>query len=150
MGCENLTLASEPGPTQRQQATYLMTQDDQRPDTFGLDEFVFTFATPEEAAAFVTKLGNNLATCKDRVNTATVTEHKAVPGLGADGRNVSSRLFTIKQATADNAAVTFQLIVSAAGTKITYTLVTVTDTYQFTLPQLSAIAERVPVRATQG
>lgn len=150
MGCENMTLATEPGPSSRQQATYLMTQDDQRPDTFGLDEVMFTFADPTAAAEFVTRLGNNLASCKDRVNTATVTEHPAVAAVGEDGLKLSSRLFTIKQASSDSTAITYQLIVSAAGNRITYTLITVTDAYQFTLDQLSALAARVPIRASQA
>lgn len=149
MGCENMTLATEPGPSSRQQRTYLMTQDDQRPDTFGVDEVMFTFGDAQTAATFVSRLGNNLATCKDRVNTATVTEHPAVPAVGKDGVKVSSRVFTIKQASSDNTAVTYKLIVSAAGTRIMYTLITVTDAYTFTDAQIADLAARIPVRASQ-
>ena len=150
MGCENMTLVSEPGPTGREQATYLMTQDDQAPATFGVDEMRFTFADAAAATAFAGKLGTALASCKDRVNTATVSELPAVSGTGQDGVAVSSRLFSIRQATADNAAVPYQLAVSVAGPTVTYTIITVTDAYKFTDPQLAELGVRIPVRASQG
>lgn len=150
MGCENLTLVSEPGPKSRRQATYLMTQDDQAPATFGVDEMMFTFADASAATAFATKLGNAIASCNDRVNTAKVTELKAVSGTGADGMAVSSRLFSIRQDAGNNKGVPYQLLVSVAGARVAYTIVTVTDSYKFTEAQLAELGVRIPVRASQG
>ncbi|MHA6524264.1 hypothetical protein [Tessaracoccus sp. G1721] len=150
MGCENMTLASEPGPTERQQATYLLTQDDQAPSTFGLDSLRFVFADAAAATAFSTKLGNAIATCKDRVNTATVAELPAVAGTGEGGVATSTRIFSVTQATADNAAIPYQLLVSTAGTRVAYTIVTVTDAFKYTDAQLAELAARIPVRASQG
>ncbi|MBB1514077.1 hypothetical protein H5399_15930 [Tessaracoccus sp. MC1627] len=150
MGCENLTLVSEPGPTERRQATYLMTQDDQAPDTFGVDELRFTFPDAAGATAFATKLGNAIASCKDRVNTATVSELPAVTGTGEAGLPVSSRLFSVTQATADDKGVPYRLVVSVAGEHVSYTIITVTAAYSFTDAQLTELALRIPVRASQG
>ena len=150
MGCENMTLASEPGPTERQQATYLLTQDDQAPSTFGLDSLRFVFADAAAATAFSTKLGTAIATCKDRVNTATVAELPAVSGTGEGGVATSTRIFSVTQATADNAAIPYQLLVSTADTRVVYTIVTVTDDFKYTDAQLTELAARIPVRASQG
>ena len=150
MGCENMTLASEPGPTDRQQATYLLTQDDQAPSTFGLDSLRFVFADAAAATAFSTKLGTAIATCKDRVNTATVAELPAVSGTGEGGVATSTRIFSVTQATADNAAIPYQLLVSTADTRVVYTIVTVTDDFKYTDAQLTELAARIPVRASQG
>ena len=150
MGCENLTLVSEPGPTERRQATYLMTQDDQAPDTFGVDQLRFTFPDAAGATAFAEKLGNAIASCKDRVNTATVSELPAVTGTGEADVPVSSRLFSVTQATADDTVVPYRLIVSAAGSQVSYAIITVTSDYTFTDAQLTELALRIPVRASQG
>lgn len=150
MGCENLTLVSEPGPTQRQQATYLMTQDDQAPNTFGVDQLRFTFPDAAGATAFATKLGNAIASCQERVNTATVSELPAVTGTGEGGLPVSSRLFSVTQATDDDTGVPYRLIVSAAGVQVSYTIITVTADYSFTDAQLAELGLRIPVRASQG
>lgn len=149
MGCENMDLATEAGPSSRQQSTYLMTQDPEAPATFGMDEIMFTFEDANDAAGFVTRLGNNLATCDDRLLNADVTEHDAVPAVGRDGMRLSSRIFTIDQATGEDAKVTYQLIVSAAGPRITYTLITVDADYRFSEAQLAGLAARIPVRASQ-
>lgn len=149
-GCENMTLASESGPTERQETRYTLTQDDQAPTLFGLDQILFSFDNTSAAAQFITRLGNNIATCKNRVLTATVTEGTAVASTGADGANASSRLFTIAQAQGDNAASTFQVIVTVADTRVSYVVVTTEGDYKFSDARFSALAQRVGVRATQG
>lgn len=147
MGCENMTLATEPGPTSRQQSTYLMTEDE-APATFGMDEMIFTFGDQGEADAFTDRLANSIASCKNRSNTATVTELKPVSAKGAGDVSVSSRMFNVTQATG-NAPLHFQLLVSKAGTKVSYTLVTVTDKYKFSDAQLNGLGIRIPTRMSQ-
>ena len=148
-GCENMTLASEPGPASRSEVTYLLSQDDQMPSLFGMDQITFDFDTTEAADAFVTKLGNAIASCKDRVNTATVAEQAAVAGTGVDGVPVSSRIFTVTQAQGGSANALFQVIVSKADARIVYTLVTVEDDYRFSDAQLAGLGVRIPVRTSQ-
>lgn len=150
MNCENLPLATEPGPTARLQRTYLLTQDAAAPAGFGMDEMVFEFETPEAAGAFVTKLGNNIATCKDRVLTATVTELPGISGVGADNAALSARSFLVQQATSDDTSVLYQLSVVVTGQKVAYLLTTVTEDFRFSDEQFAGVVRRVGERLTQG
>ena len=150
MGCENLPLATEPGPTDRAQRTYLLTQDDKTPETFGLDEMVFDFEDNTAARAFSTKLITNLLSCKDRVMTAQVTDGYAVNGTGTDGVAISARTILIDQAISDDSSIRFQLVVSIADTRVSYMLATVTDTYEFAYRQRNALALRSAQRLSQG
>lgn len=149
MGCENLPLATEPGPSARSQRTYLLTQDEAAPASFGMDEMIFEFPDNSAASAFITKLGNNLASCKDRVLTATVTEQANLSGVGADNVPYSLRTFTIQQATSDNSSVLYQLSVSVTGGRVGYLLTTVTEDFKFSEDQLRAVAQRTAERLSQ-
>ncbi|MCC2592307.1 hypothetical protein LKO27_02570 [Tessaracoccus sp. OS52] len=144
--CENLTLAE--GGDSRERRTYILTQDAAAPTTFGLDEMIFDFQTPEAAAAFVTTLGNNLASCKDRLLTATVTESPAVAGKGAGDARLSSRLFTIQQATGST-PVLYQAAVGVTGARVSYLVATVSADYRFSDEQFSSVALRATERLSQ-
>ncbi len=150
MGCENLPLATEPGPIERQQRTYLLTQDEATPKGFGMDEMVFDFEDNVSARAFTTKLIGSLLSCKDRNKTAKVTDQGAVNGTGADGVAVSASMITINQATSDDSTVKYQLVVAIADTRVSYLLTSVTDDYLFTADQQKEIALRVAQRNSQG
>lgn len=149
MGCENIELATEAGPTERAEIAYSLTQDTSVPERFGIDELLFTFPSPAEAAAFVTKLGANMHSCKDRVNTAEVEELPGVAPRDAEGNVLSARIFKASQAISDNERVHYQTVVAVAGNKVAYTLVSVTPEVQFTPEQLTELANRVTVRASQ-
>lgn len=149
MGCEDMELATEAGPTERAKIAYALTQDPQVPERFGIDELLFTFPSPVEAAAFVTKLGTNLNSCKDRVNTAEVEELDGVAPRDAEGNTLSARIFAASQAISDTERVHYQSVVAVAGNKVAYTLVSVTPEVQFTPEQLTYLAERVAIRASQ-
>lgn len=150
MGCENLPLATEPGPTGRAQRTYLITQDDSTPETFGIDEIALDFTDNTAANAFTTKLINSLLSCKDRLLTAKVTDGGSVSGAGADGVAVAARMITIDQAISDTSTVRYQLVVAIANGRVSYLLATVTDTYQFSESQLTDLALRTAQRNSQG
>lgn len=149
MGCENIELATEAGPTERAKVAYALTQDSGVPERFGIDELLFTFPSPVEAAAFVTKLGANMHSCKDRVNTAEVEELAGVSPRDAEGNTLSARIFKASQAISDTERVHYQTVVAVAGNKVAYTLVTVTPEVQFTPEQLTELANRVTIRASQ-
>jgi len=150
MGCENLPLATEPGPIERQQRTYLLTQDEETPSGFGMDEMVFDFEDNASARVFTSKLIGSLLSCKDRRETAAVTDLGAVNGTGADAVAVSASMISIDLATADDAAVNYQLVVAIADTRVSYLLTSVTDDYSFTADQQKEIALRVAQRNSQG
>ncbi|MFT3887406.1 MAG: hypothetical protein QM713_04485 [Arachnia sp.] len=149
MGCENMTLVSVSGPKSREQSTYLMTQDDQAPETFGIDEMRFTFDKNKDAESFAKKLGDALASCKDRAPGSNVQKLKDVKTKTADGE-VTSRLFVITRATSASKSVTYQLIVTQIAERATYSLITVTDDYRFSDGQLAALASRAALRTAQA
>ncbi len=149
-GCENMNLATEEGPTERQVRRFQLTQDDQAPALFGVDQAVFTFDTPETAATFINKLGANIAGCKSRLLGSAVTELKAVASTGADGVKGSTRIFVITREQSSSTSNAWQAIVSIAGTRVSYTLVTVADPYKFSEAQLTTLADRTAVRLTQA
>lgn len=149
MGCEDLTLASEPGPTERAQSTLVLIQDDQAPEGFGLDEMRFTFDDDATASAFAEKLGNNLAACQDRVFGTTVLEHPPVTSVGAEGVPVSARSFTVERET-EAEAVHYQLALTVSANRVTYMLATVSADYQFNETQLAEVSKRLGERATQA
>lgn len=149
-GCENFPLATEPGPLERGQRTFLLTQDEATPGTFGLDQLVFSFGDAEAADTFTQRLATNLAGCGERVMTAEVSELPAVAGVGAGGEAISSRQFLVTQATSDDESVLFQVAVGVANEHVTYTVATVTDDYDFAEEQWGTIALRAAQRTTQG
>lgn len=149
MGCEAITLASEPGPTAREQATLVLIQDDATPEGFGLDEMRFTFPDNAAATAFAQKLGQNLAGCQDRLPGTTVTEYPGAESVGEGGVPVTARSFTIARET-ESEAVHYQLALTISGNHVTYMLATVAENYQFSQGQLLTIAKRLGERATQA
>lgn len=148
-GCENIPLASEAGPSERQQATYIITQDPETPGGFGLDEVVFSFGDAEGAAEFRDKLTTNISGCEDRQMTAEVDEIDEVTAAGQDGTPIEATLYTVSQATSDSESVTFQLIVGSSGNRVFYMLVTTTDDYKFADDALKTLAVRTGQRASQ-
>ncbi|MDO5676291.1 MAG: hypothetical protein Q4G35_02150 [Propionibacteriaceae bacterium] len=150
MGCENMELATEAGPTERSRVAYALTQDPKVPERFGIDELLFHFATPEEGAALMNRLAANVISCKERVNTAEVEEVPGVSPLDAEGNKLSGRIFKASQATSDTERVHYQVIVGYSGTTVSYTLITVTPEVQFTPEQLQELATRIVIRASQS
>lgn len=149
-GCENMTLASESGPTERQEMRYTLTQDDQAPALFGVDQVLFTFDNATTAGQFTSRLGNNLTTCKNRVLTATVERSIAVTTDTAVEAKGSSIGFAVTQSQGNDAASTFQVLVSVVDKHVAYTVITVEGDYKFSDAQLSALANRIAVRASQS
>lgn len=151
MGCEGIPLATEPGPSARQQRTYVINSDDATPKGFGVTQYHFTFADEAAATTFGDQLSEHLASCAKTSVTATVKELSAVTTDGSDGPAVASRLFNIAQKTSDEASTQYQLIVARSGTTVNYLLVNNTsDSYQFTEDHLRGLALRLGQRASQG
>lgn len=140
-GCEDMTLATVEGPQERQQRTYLMTQDDQAPAQFGVDQMVFTFADEAAANTFSTALVNNLTTCGDRILGTTITK------VELDGGTAG---FNINRETEDGKGIQYQLSLLRQGTKVSYLFATVTADYRLSDEQMQWIAQRSQLRLTQG
>lgn len=148
--CDNIPLATEPGPSDRAQRTYIITQDAEAHEAFGIDEVLFSFADANGAQEFADQLIENNDGCDDRVLAAEVTEIGTVEGTGADDAAVSAKTYLIELETADDATVRFQIAIGAGGTKAVYLLAVVTEDYRFTDEQWNTIALRAAQRATQA
>ena len=149
-GCENMSLVTESGPTERELTHYQLAQDDQAPALFGLDQAVFTFESPEAAGAFNKKLVENIASCKSRLLGSTIKELPAVSSTGKDGATASSRIFQITRAQSEDKANNWQATITITGARVSYSLVTVAETYKFSDAQLAQVADRIAVRLTQA
>ncbi|NLE96394.1 MAG: hypothetical protein GX596_00180 [Propionibacterium sp.] len=139
-GCEDMTLASASGPSDHLQNTYLVTQDDQAPDQFGLDEMVFVFGEAGAASTFATDLGENLATCAERVLGTEVSIVETAEGIVA---------YDITREIEDG-EIAYQVAVVAEGARVAYLMATVTEDYRFDDASLGWVAERAGVRLTQA
>lgn len=148
--CENVPLATEAGPSERAQRTFIMTQDPAAHDAFGVDEIRFTFGDAEGAREFADRLITNIDGCAERLLSAEVEEIDTIEGSGADGAELATTTYLIELETSDEDSVVFQLAVGHAGNHVTYVLATVTEDYRFTDEQWSGIALRAAQRATQA
>ena len=151
MGCEDMTLSSASDAQEREQRTYLLTQDDNTPSTFGVDEMIFTFDKADDAKSFADKLGGNLANCKDKLLNAKVSADSKFDGKGADDVEFNGRTMTIKLDTSSDDAVLYQLAVSRVDKQVSYLLTSVTDDYKFDeAKQFQALAQRAAQRQSQN
>lgn len=139
-GCEDLSLSSPSGATESLQNTYLMTQDEARPDQFGLDEMQFTFGDESAASSFADTLSTNLSECADRV-MGTEVESIDV-GESADAVSIHRET--------ESGAIAYQVAVVQRGNRVAYLLTSVTDDYRFSDTQVYMVATRAGDRLTQA
>lgn len=146
--CENMNLATVPGPTVRSSKTYLIDQDPQRPNTFGVDQAVFVFPDAGKATDFAARLRSNIAGCASRSTTGTVSKPSSVNGPGAAGP-VGGAAFRVTQRTSTNSSVTYRVAVLNSGKTVTYVLSNPSGNYDFTDGEWLAVALRAGQRASQ-
>lgn len=148
-GCENLAIGSVSGPTERSQSTYVLSQDSAAPPRFGVDEFLFTFPNPADAAAFAERLRSNIGSCTSRAETAKLTDatNTALPVQG--GKSVGNA-WTITLATGAT-PVQFQVGVGYAegSPHVAYLVANSTAAFKFAPAQMAALAARAGQRTTQ-
>lgn len=138
-GCEDMTLATVSGPVERAQNTYLVTQDEARPDQFGLDEMVFVFGSNAAAADFAAQLSENLATCGERVLGTEVSP------LGVGDQATA---FDITREI-EGGEIAYQVAVVLRDHRVAYLLATVSENYRFDAGDLGLVAQRASVRLPQ-
>jgi hypothetical protein len=148
--CENLTLATAAGPTQRRQRTYLLTEDTKVPKDFGLDEVLLDFSTPDAAGAFASQLKSSIADCPTRTATAKLGNTADITAKGTTGQAVTGFWRTVTQSTSPTTSFIFRVGVATVGTRVVYLLATPSPTFDFTDADWAAITTRAGQRATQG
>ena len=147
--CENLTLADAPGPTERQQRSYILDQDDAAPEGFGVDQVRFIFANDAGAKAFYDKLVKNIRECGKRTETAKVSDDKPLTITGQNRVPVSGQVFKVTQATGESSEVQFRVAVVISTNKVTYLVSNTKKTFDFTVPEWQMVAARAGQRITQ-
>lgn len=147
--CENISLATQAGPTQRQQRTFVLTQDAQTPTQFGLDQVRFSFDSNSAATDFAELLITNFDGCQERLEGAQVTKLGDVHTQNSDGSELEAKLYDITLETSDTETVEFLVAVSAVDNNVYYLVATVTDDYRFNNTEFSLLARRAMERATQ-
>lgn len=140
--CEAVDLVNMSGATKAAQRTYLLGDDSSVPRAFGVDEAIYTYATPEEASATKDTLVGNMDNCPGRTPTATVSR---VGDLGAAGA-----AWNVSQQT-DQTATTarFRVSIQAVGTTVVYLMANPSDTADFTDEEWIALSQRSAARAAE-
>ncbi len=146
--CESINFANVDGPTSRKARTYLLRNDDSAPANFGIDEVLFTMATPAEASALVGKVAGSVVKCPDRALTAKVKELPKIGGVGADKAPVRGRSFLVTQKT-QSGDVRFRIAMISVGNKFAYLVLPTDSEFDFTDAQWTEVALRAGQRMSQ-
>ena len=85
-----------------------------------------------------------------RFGAGRIKELPAVSSTGKDGATASSRIFQITRAQSEDKANNWQATITITGARVSYSLVTVAETYKFSDAQLAQVADRIAVRLTQA
>ncbi|MEL4505147.1 hypothetical protein AAEX63_12810 [Luteococcus sp. H138] len=147
--CENIDLASVPGPSKREQRTFLMTQDNAAPRTFGIDEIAYTFRDPRAARAFAGRLNNNLNSCATRQSTAKVGESLTKGAPGDKDIDVTARTLLVQQSLGGSETARFRTAVVLAGHRVIYLVNNPSASYDLGKDKFTQIAVRAGLRSTQ-
>lgn len=142
--CEGVDLTQAPGASGAQQRTLLLQDDAAAPAGFGLDEVVYTFATPEEAAGFVATLAANFDSCAGRTATAEVARTGDLTGAGTGTAFVVTR-----QVDQAETRARFRVAVLAAGNHAIYLMANPTPEFDFADEPFHTVALRGAERLTQ-
>lgn len=142
--CEAVDLAAAPGASSSQQRTYLLQDDTNAPATFGLDEMVYTFDTPEKANGFVGTLTTNIDSCATRAATATVAKQGDVSGVGTGAMWVVTQ-----KLNAGDASARFRTSAVAVGNKVLYLMANPGEKFDFSDEAWANVTRRAAERLSQ-
>ncbi|WP_394275732.1 hypothetical protein [Luteococcus sp.] len=146
--CENMTLASVAGPTQREQRTYQMTQDNAAPRTYGMDEVLFTFKDARQAAQFANTLASNLKNCPSRLATAKVSESAQVTS-SVGRKKVAGATLLVQQSLGGTETARFRTGVAVVDNKVIYLVNNPSTSYDLGSAKFQQVTVRAAQRATQ-
>lgn len=147
--CETVVLKKVPDVTAAAQRTLMLADDPQAPTVFGVDQVVYTFATPKAAKSFADQLGDDLADCTSRVPTATVEKGPSVKGEGQGGISFSGESYLITQQTVSGGTATYRVGVLRIADRVSYLLANPSADFDFSKAQWKAILTRTGERVTQ-
>ena len=143
--CENVTWTTVPAES-RSSRVYLFPESGK--NFFGLNEIVLTTKDAKAANKLVDKIKSNLARCKNRTLTASVSKPDKVRSIGADRTKIAGWTTVVSQKSTDGTA-KYRVGVVAAGPKVIYTFLNPNNDYDMTRRQWDTVAVRAGERATQ-
>lgn len=146
--CEDVDLNKLSGPSEAAHRTYLLTGDAKAPESFGIDQAIYTFSKASAASAMAKTLNTNFANCGERTRTATVASDP-VTALDAGGKDLKATSYLVTQRISDTKTVTFRVGISAVGTRLVYLLANPSAGFDFSQKAWDALVGRASQRATQ-
>lgn len=147
--CEGVDLNSVSTATSVGQRTFLLIDDPAAPAGFGVDQAVLKLNSAKAARQLRDKIVKNIASCADRVPTATVDEGTALKGEGANAAKIDGRAFTVEQTTGKD-TVRYRVAVLATGNQVVYLLANPGPKFDFSDASWRQLAVRAGQRVTQG
>ncbi|GAA2098176.1 hypothetical protein GCM10009841_11060 [Microlunatus panaciterrae] len=148
-GCEGLAFSTVKGPTDRRARAYLLAENADVPESFGLDEVLLTMPDAKQADSLVTKVRDNLNKCGKRSLTASVSGEKKFSGIGAQRTPVAGWVMTVRQKVDAKTTATYRVGIGSAGTKVVYTFLPTGKGFDFTDGQWQSLNVRAGQRASQ-
>ena len=115
---------------------------------FGVNEIVLTMKDDQAATKLAEKIKSNIAECKKRKLTATVSKPAKVSSTGAEDSAVTGWTSTITQKSTKGPQ-KYRVGIVATGPKVVYTFLNPKGEFDFTDEQWDAVALRAGERATQ-
>lgn len=147
--CEAVPFDNVGGAKAKNYRIYLLRNDPQAPQGFGVDQVVETMANPNDANALVDKINQSVTSCEPRVMTAKTSRPVEVQGQGADNTAMRGYAYTVTHKLPDNKSAKYRGAVIAVGAKVIYLRSNPTDKFDFSDQAWEAIAKRAGERATQ-
>jgi len=141
--CDAVDLDGPDGASLVAQRTYLLTDDADASENFGIDQGLYTFADAKRARAFADKVADNVADCPDRMPTASVKKTGEVDAAGAEGVSyvVSQKL--------DDGTARYRITVLARGEHALYLFSNPGDDFDFSDRAWAALSRRAAERLAQ-
>lgn len=148
-GCEGVEFNSAEGATKREARTYLLADNADAPESFGVDQVLLTMKKKSQAKDLVSKVEENLASCGDRSLTATVEEPAKFKGTGSKEAKIKGSVTTVQQKVDSSNTATYRVGIGQVGTKVIYTFVPTTSDFDFSDAQWEQLNVRAGERASQ-
>jgi hypothetical protein len=143
--CETVNWATVPA---KSKSSRVYLYPDSGKNFFGLNEIVLTTKDAKAATKLVDQIKSDLARCKSRRLTASVTKPHKVTSIGAEKTKIVGWTTVVSQKSTDGVA-KYRVGIVAAGPKVIYTFLNPKRDYDFTGPQWETVAVRAGERATQ-
>ncbi|QIK73044.1 hypothetical protein G7070_13215 [Propioniciclava coleopterorum] len=142
--CEAIDLAGMPGATRKQQRTYLLRDDTNAPQNFGVDEALYTFGSAEEAQAAFAKLAQNMDACASRAATAQVTRTGDPSGSGA-----AAAWVVVQKVDQASTTARFRSAAHVSGAHLVYLVANPSESFDFSDDSWHGVAARAGQRLAE-